>query len=125
MSSLLLQPPGCERPRRPKPLTLSIEDADAGRLVFSDPDKFRLSAVAAYGVASDAASHLELRDAGAGYLTTIAMGQVSQPTLTIARTADAFHLTLSFPPNHLTPDQAIETMHELTARLAEPMLALV
>lgn len=116
---------GLRKTTEAETLTLSMEDIDAGRLVFTDPDRLRLSAIAGAGAASKAISHMDLRDAGEGYLTTIALGQVAQPTLCIARVQGTFHLTLSFPEEYLTPEQAIETMHELTARLAEPMLALV
>ena len=114
---------GLRRSTNADGLAISMRDHESNRRIFADPDRLRLSAI--IGTVSEAASNLEIRDVGERYLTTIALEPHPQPILSIARTNDAFHLTLTFSAADLTPDQAIETMHELTTRLAEPMLALV
>ena len=114
---------GLRRATNPEELTISMRDHESNRQIFVDPDRLRLSAIS--GVVSEAASNLEVRNAGESYLTNIALDPHRQPVLSIARANNIFHLTLTFSAADLTPDQAIEAMHELTTRLAEPMLALV
>ena len=116
---------GLRKATQSEHLTLSMKAAGAESLTFADPDLLRLSVLSGRGVPSDATPDMALRDDGEGYVTAVVLSDVTSPTLSFSRAANAIHLTLSFPPGDLTPDQAIETMHEVTVRIADPMLALV
>jgi hypothetical protein len=104
-------------------LTISLRVANGEREVFDNPDRARLSMIS--GVPGEGRSQLELRVIASGYLTSLVLGGGSQPVLFVARSADNINLTLAFSELQLNPDQAIEMMHDLTRRLAEPLLALV
>ncbi len=103
-------------------LTISAT-TDGARLIYADPDRLRLSAVA--GAAGDGPSDLDVRILDTGHLTIVVLGGAAQPVLAISRNADTFHLTLTFSDASLATDQAVEAMHALTRRLADPMLALI
>ncbi|CTQ56345.1 Dihydrolipoyllysine-residue acetyltransferase component of pyruvate dehydrogenase complex [Roseibium album] len=104
-------------------LTISLQSTGNERLVFSDPDKFRMSALE--GHESDARSLLEIRDLGAGFLTGAIIAGANQITLSVSQNPQNLNLSLTFGDADLGVDQAIEFMHELTGRLADPLLALV
>jgi len=104
--------------------SLTISSTLVGvRMTYADPDRLRMSAVA--GVEGDGPSDLEVRVIDSGHLTTVVLGGEAQPVLTITRNADTFYLTLTFSDATLAAEQAVEAMHALTRRLADPMLALI
>ncbi len=104
-------------------LTLTLKQHGNPSVTFHDPDKMRLSQMT--GEEGDAPADLELIDLGETYLTTTAIDAGATPTLTIALTGGNIHLSLSYSSSNLTTDQAIALMSDLSARMAEPLLALV
>ncbi len=104
-------------------LTLSLETVDGARLAFVNPDQMRLSAMTAEE--SNTRADLTLLDLRDGYLTVVSVDPSDGTILVMTRTGGTLHLTLTYRPDHLTTDQSILMMRDLTERLAEPMLALV
>ena len=113
---------GLRRATGAENLTVSAM-VDGTRMTYADPDYLRLSAVK--GVEGDGPSDLDIRVLDSGHLTSVVLGGAIQPVLAVSRNAQTFHLTLTFTEGTLSADQAIEAMHALTRRLADPMLALI
>ena len=104
-------------------LKIALRTPGEASLIFTDPDRMRLSAMT--GRDSDKMADLTILDLGNGYLTGLNADPADGTILVMSRADEAFHLTLSFRHDHLTIDQSILMMRDLTERLAEPMLALV
>lgn len=104
-------------------LTLSLETSDGQKLSFTDPDRMRLSFMT--GSERADSTDLDIKDLGEGYLTHVSTDLMNATALTMSRTGDVFHLTLSYRPDQFTTDQANLMMSDFCERLAEPMLALV
>jgi hypothetical protein len=87
-----------------------------------DPDFSRLSVPPAE-TGDDAT--LVLHDLTDGFLTSLRLGDTSQPTLSIGADGESYVITFEFGSDHLKDDQAIAFISGLARRLVDPLHHLV
>ncbi len=90
---------------------------------YCDPDYFGLAGIAALD--DDADPALIVRALTGSRITAVQHGGARAPSMTIADSADMLELVLDVPAGTLEPEAAITVVHEMAARLEEPLRHLL
>lgn len=87
-----------------------------------NPDFTRLSAPPQE---TDEAPNFVLHDLSDGFLTSLRLGDMTRPTLSIGADGESYLITFEFSSDHMADDQAITFVSGLAQRLADPLHHLV
>lgn len=109
---------------RDEPLIVAVRRiGDGSAAVFADADALGLNEIAP--TSADVTPAIVVRDLAGSRLTSARFGVYATPALTISDNGSEFEIALEAPAGLLEPEAALSLVHEMAARLDEPLRHLL